>query len=261
MSFRIMIPARYGSTRLPGKPLVLINGKPLIQHVYARACASTALDVVIVTDDTRIQEVAMTFGAKVCMTSKNHQSGSERIASAIDLLNWPDTTCVVNLQGDEPCMPASLINQAAKDLITHPDAVMATLATRIQTWDLVYDPNVVKVVRDSNGYALYFSRASIPWHREEFAATTPHTVSETIPNTINIYRHIGLYAYRAGFLREYINWPVTELEHAECLEQLRVLWYGKRIYVGHSEATPGPGVDVPQDIAKVAACLVTGQYA
>lgn len=146
MPFRVMIPARYGSTRLPGKPLALIHGKPLIQHVYARACASAAADVVVVTDDVRIEKAATGFGAKVCMTSNQHQSGSDRIAEALELLEWPDDICVVNLQGDEPCMPAMLINQVATDLETHPDAAMATIATQIRDWELIHDHNVVKVV-------------------------------------------------------------------------------------------------------------------
>lgn len=254
MPFRVMIPARYGSTRLPGKPLALIHGKPLIQHVYAKACASAAADVVVVTDDVRIEKAATGFGAKVCMTSNQHQSGSDRIAEALELLEWPDGICVVNLQGDEPCMPAMLINQVATDLKAHPDAAMATLATQIQDWQLIHDHNVVKVVMDAQGYALYFSRASIPWHREEFLANERHEQS-IVPETVCTYRHIGLYAYQAGFLRQYVTWPVAAIERAECLEQLRAIWHGKRIYVGVATETPGPGIDVPEDIVKVEALL------
>lgn len=249
-----MIPARYGSVRLPGKPLLLINGKPLIQHVYARAQESAAVDIVIVTDDIRIKEIATGFDAKVCMTSTKHQSGSDRIAEALQLLNWSDDVCVVNLQGDEPCMPATLINQVAQNLQTHEAAAMATLAARIDTWELIHNHNVVKVVVDAAGYALYFSRAPIPWYRNEFSIDKEQ-INASLPDHINIYRHIGLYAYRAKFLRQYVNWPSVDIERAECLEQLRVIWHGERIHVGTATTTSGPGVDTLEDIAKVEAIL------
>jgi 3-deoxy-manno-octulosonate cytidylyltransferase (CMP-KDO synthetase) len=166
MAFKVVIPARYGSTRLPGKPLVEIAGRPLIQHVYARATESAAAEVVVATDDTRVAEAATALGARVCMTGSHHQSGSDRIAEVLERLAWPEDTCVVNLQGDEPCMPAALINQVAEDLEEHGDAVMTTLATPIYDREQLLDPHVVKVVTDAEGYALYFSRAPIPWPRD-----------------------------------------------------------------------------------------------
>lgn len=250
--FRIVIPARYNSSRFPGKPLVMIGDKTLIQHVYARACASAATEIIVATDDARIATSAAAVGANICMTSSNHQSGSERIAEVITQLNWSDETCIVNMQGDEPCIPASLINQVAVDLMANPDAVMATLATKIDNWDTVFDPNVVKVVIDTKGYALYFSRAAIPWYRQEF-----NSKLIPFPTTINIYRHLGLYAYRAGFLSRYVNWLPAPIEQAESLEQLRVLWYGERIHVSLTDNVVGPGVDVPSDVLKVQELLVT----
>jgi len=254
MEFKVVIPARYGSTRLPGKPLVVINGQPLIQHVYARATESAAAEVVVATDDVRVAEVAAALGARVCMTGSHHQSGSDRIAEVLERLAWPEGTCVVNLQGDEPCMPAALINQVAEDLAGHPSAAMATLATPIRDPGQVFDPHVVKVVTDAEGYALYFSRAPIPWHRDAF-----HEGVAVLPTTAEFCRHIGLYAYRAGFLRRYVQWPPPPIEQAESLEQLRVLWNGERIHVGLAVREPGPGVDTHDDLASVAALLASGR--
>ncbi|KOR31378.1 3-deoxy-manno-octulosonate cytidylyltransferase [Achromatium sp. WMS2] len=250
--FRIVIPARYASTRLPGKPLLAINGKPMLWHVYNRACASAATEVVIATDDNRIAEVATAFGATVCMTSSQHNSGSERIAEVIAILNWPANTYIVNLQGDEPCMPYQLLNQVAHNLHVYKEAAMTTLATPIFAYQAMLDPNVVKVVLDTSGYAMYFSRAPIPWRRGQFDGSA--TVTTCISNT---YRHIGLYAYRANFLQQYLNWPATPLEQMESLEQLRVLWYGQRIHVGITNIDLGPGVDVADDIRKVEQYLNT----
>jgi 3-deoxy-manno-octulosonate cytidylyltransferase (CMP-KDO synthetase) len=237
----VIIPARYASTRLPGKPLALIAGKPMIQHVYERAVESGADAVVIATDDERIRAAAEAFGARVCMTSSTHRSGTERLAEAIAQLELPDDEIVVNLQGDEPLMPPALIRQVADTLAAHPDAAVATACTVISTEVVFRDPNVVKVVCDGHGYALYFSRAPIPWPRESGArAVAAHMA----------LRHIGLYAYRAGFVARYLTWPPSPLEEIEQLEQLRVLWHGERIVVCEAVAAPPLSVDTAEDLAR-----------
>jgi len=246
MQFKVVIPARYAATRLPGKPLVDIEGKPLVQHVYERACESAAAEVVIATDDDRVAEAAKAFGAHVCLTGSHHQSGSDRIAEVLERLAWPEDSFVVNLQGDEPCMPASLVNQVAEDLEEHRAAAMTTLAAPITDRDTLFDPHVVKVVTDAEGYALYFSRAPIPWHRDEFLQS-----DRPLPENTDFRRHIGLYAYRAGFLRRYVNWTPPPIENAESLEQLRVLWSGERIHVSRAVREPGPGVDTRDDLVQV----------
>jgi 3-deoxy-manno-octulosonate cytidylyltransferase (CMP-KDO synthetase) len=253
MDFKVVIPARYASSRLPGKPLIELGGKPLLRHVYERALESAATEVVIATDDQRIVEAAQAFGAPVCLTGSHHQSGSDRIAEVLETLAWPEDTPVVNLQGDEPCMPAALINQVAADLQQHPAAAMTTLAGAISDREMLFDPHVVKVVTDAEGYALYFSRAPIPWHRDEFLADT-----KALPKNGDFQRHIGLYAYRAGFLRRFVSWMPAPLENAESLEQLRVLWNGERIHVSRARQQPGPGVDTPDDVTKVQALLEAG---
>lgn len=239
----VVIPARYASTRLPGKALVDVCGKPLLQWVYERACESSAQHVVIATDDERIAEAGTSFGAEVCMTASSHQSGTDRIAEVVASLGLADDEIVVNLQGDEPLMPPVLLDQVADTLSTHTEAVMATVAHVISDERDYHDPHVVKLVTDANGYALYFSRASIPWHRDALSSgSTPDAPG---------HRHIGLYAYRAGFVREYARWPASPLEQAESLEQLRVLWHGKRIAVCEASELPGPGVDTPEDLERV----------
>lgn len=253
MEFRVVIPARYASTRLPGKPLVEIAGKPLVRHVHQRAVESAAAEVVVATDDERVAEAARGFGAHVCATGSHHHSGSDRIAEVLEKLAWPEDTCVVNLQGDEPCMPSALINQVAEDLQEHPAAAMATLAGSIADCTQLFDPHVVKVVTDAEGYALYFSRAPIPWHREEFLKG-----EVPLPKSVEFRRHIGLYAYRAGFLRRYVNWTPPPVEIAESLEQLRVLWNGERIHVSRAVREPGPGVDTRDDVVIVEALLAAG---
>lgn len=259
--FKIIIPARYGSTRLPGKPLIMINGKTLIQHVYTQACASAAAAIVVATDDERIAQSAAAVGACVCITSHQHLSGSDRIAEVLETLNWPNDTCVVNIQGDEPCMPAALINQVAINLISHADAAIATLAVQLNSWNEIFDPNLVKVVTDAHGFALYFSRAPIPWHRTEFArfysnsSQSFSSENEKASPPSGMLRHIGIYAYRAEFLRRYVRLPVAPIEMVEALEQLRALWHGERIFVDTARVIPGPGVDVASDIVKVEAWL------
>ncbi len=190
------------------------------------------------------------------MTSPDHPSGTDRLAEVVDLEGWDDEQLVVNLQGDEPLMPARLVRQVAEDLEAHRQAVVATLSTRIETAAELFDPHVVKLVCDGDGYALYFSRAVIPWDREAFAVTT-----ETLPEQAVHFRHIGLYAYRAGFIRDYVGWPPSPIEAMESLEQLRVLWYGRRIHVSEAHVRPGHGVDTEADLARVAAILEVGSAA
>jgi 3-deoxy-manno-octulosonate cytidylyltransferase (CMP-KDO synthetase) len=236
---RVIIPARYASTRLPGKPLQDVHGQTLIQRVYDRAIASGATSTIIATDDVRIKEVAEAFGAQVCMTSTEHRSGTERIAEVIEVLGIDDNEVVVNLQGDEPLMPATLIAQVAKTLAQHPNAVVATAMHPITDQASLDDPNVVKVVCDHEGFALFFSRAAIPNSVQSRANSASSELG---------YRHIGLYAYKAGFANHYASLPPCRLEQVEALEQLRVLWYGMRIAVCEASEAPGPGVDTPEDL-------------
>ncbi len=239
LDYCIVIPARIGSTRLPRKPLLDLGGSPLIAHVYRNALKCQAREVVIATDDAEIAEVAQRFGAQVAMTATTHRSGSERIAEVITQRGWSDDTCIVNLQGDEPCLSPRLLDQVATLLMEDASLNVATLASPIDDQDTLFDPNVVKVVTNAQQDALYFSRAPIPWHRD------------TAPAAELGWRHIGLYAYRAGFLQRYVQWPPSPLEQAESLEQLRILWQGERIRVACAEVLPGPGVDTAQDLAAV----------
>ncbi|EPW3004144.1 3-deoxy-manno-octulosonate cytidylyltransferase [Vibrio vulnificus] len=243
MSFTVVIPARYQSTRLPGKPLADIAGKPMVQWVYEQAIQAGAQDVIIATDDQRVADAVAVFGGKVCMTSPNHESGTERLAEVVQLMGIADDHIVVNVQGDEPLIPPSIIRQVAENLATS-SAPMATLGVAITSEEEVFNPNAVKVVTDKEGYALYFSRATIPWDRDAFArgeVLTEHS----------LMRHIGIYAYRAGFINTYVNWQPSSLEKIECLEQLRVLWYGEKIHVELAKEAPPAGVDTPEDLASV----------
>lgn len=250
-AFRVVIPARYASQRLPGKPLLDIAGKPMIQHVYDRACESGAEEVVIATDDARIREAAEAFADQVCMTSNEHTSGTDRIAEVVRVLQWPDDTVVVNLQGDEPLMPPSLLTQVANTLVSHSESEMATLAVPLTDPHQLFDPNAVKVVVDRKGYALYFSRATIPWKRDVFDDQT-HVQMDWLNG---LYRHLGIYAYRAGFLSGYAGLPVSPIERMESLEQLRVMWNGGRIAVDIAADAPPAGVDTADDLARVIAEL------
>ncbi len=235
----VIIPARFGSTRLPGKPLLQVAGKPLIQHVYECAQASGAARITIATDDARIGDVASAFGAEVCLTATTHQSGTERIAEVVHRLAVPDDTIIVNLQGDEPLMPPALIRAVAEALATQPQAAVATAMHRLADPAMFANPNVVKVICDRQGFALYFSRAPIPWRAQDAGHTA---------QALTAFRHIGLYAYRAGFVTRYASWPRCPLEEIERLEQLRVLWYGERIFVCEAEEAPAAGVDTAEDL-------------
>jgi 3-deoxy-manno-octulosonate cytidylyltransferase (CMP-KDO synthetase) len=243
----IVIPARYASTRLPGKPLRLIAEKPMLWHTYQRACEAQADGVVIATDDPRIKEACENFGASVCMTSPSHPSGTDRLAEVAVACGWAADDTVVNLQGDEPLMPPHLLTQVARQLREHPDASVATLCVPAQPEEF-FNPNAVKVVFDQRGYALYFSRAPIPWHRDLFAR-------DQAGYGAALYRHLGIYAYRVEFLLRYPTLAMAPVEHAEALEQLRVLWHGERIHVEVANAVPGPGVDTEEDLLKVDALM------
>ncbi|ARR49490.1 3-deoxy-manno-octulosonate cytidylyltransferase [Photobacterium damselae subsp. damselae] len=247
MSFTVIIPARYQSTRLPGKPLADIGGKPMVQWVYEQACKSGADKVIVATDDQRVFDAVQAFGGEVCMTRSDHQSGTERLAEVVEKYNLADDHIVVNVQGDEPLIPDTIIRQVA-DNLAHKNAPMATLAVEIDHEDEVFNPNAVKVITDKDGYAMYFSRASIPWDRDHFAQQ-PAQIHH------NLLRHIGIYAYRAGFINTYINWQPTALEQIEALEQLRVLWYGEKIHVDVAIDAPPAGVDTPEDLEKVRALI------
>lgn len=243
MSFTVVIPARYASSRFPGKPLADIRGKTMIQHVYERSIASGASQVIVATDDNRIADAVNKFGGHCCMTSSAHESGTERIAEVIQINNIHDDEVIVNVQGDEPFIPKSNILQVAENLITDPVSVMSTLAVRIEGVDEVFNPNVVKVVIDKNGHALYFSRSVLPYDRERFLG------HDKVVDVGDFYlRHIGLYAYRAKFVNEYITMSPSALEHIESLEQLRVLWHGERIHVDVAIETPPAGIDTPEDL-------------
>lgn len=241
--YKVVIPARYASTRLPGKPLRELLGKPMLQYVFDSARACGAAEVIIATDDARIESAARAFGAEVCMTAPEHASGTDRLAEVVDHLGWPDDAIVVNVQGDEPLMPPALIDQVARDLAANSAAAIATIATPLVAAGEFFDTNVVKVVTDREGYALYFSRAPIPWDRDLL-----HDDIKALPIGIVPLRHIGIYAYRVGYLRRYAQMRPCPLEQAEQLEQLRALWYGERIHVAEAGQRPGPGVDTEDDL-------------
>ncbi|WP_099609816.1 3-deoxy-manno-octulosonate cytidylyltransferase [Vibrio coralliilyticus] len=243
MSFTVVIPARYESTRLPGKPLADIGGKPMIQWVYEQSLQAGAETVVVATDDARVESAVQAFGGVVCMTSSEHESGTERLAEVVKVMNIPDDHVIVNVQGDEPLIPPAIITQVANNLASS-QAPMATLAVEISHEDEVFNPNAVKVLTDKDGYAMYFSRATIPWDRDNFA-----NGGKVIAQPL--MRHIGIYAYRAGFINTYINWEPTALEKIESLEQLRVLWYGEKIHVEVAKQAPPAGVDTPDDLEVV----------
>ncbi|HLI18788.1 MAG TPA: 3-deoxy-manno-octulosonate cytidylyltransferase [Rhodanobacteraceae bacterium] len=254
--FIVAIPARFGSTRLPGKPLRLLGGEPLIAHVARRARAAGARQVIVATDDVRVAEAAAAGGIQACMTRADHASGSDRLAECAAKLGWADDTVVVNLQGDEPFAPAAGVRAVADALIGE-DAEMATLAAPIDSAELWFDPNCVKVVRDLRGRALYFSRAPVPWARD--ALVQDRTV---VPRGVEVLRHIGIYAYRAGFLKAFAALAATPLERAEALEQLRALEHGHAIVVRNTPEAFPPGVDTEADLARAERTLAAmGQHA
>ena len=247
--FHVIIPARFGSTRLPGKPLLLIGDRPLIQWVWQSARASGAASVVVATDDERIRAAAMKFGAECLMTSPHHTSGTDRIAEVSRDKQLADDDIVVNLQGDEPAMPAEVIAKVARALHDDAGSDMATAVTPIQTLLEFLDPNCVKALRAEDGRALYFSRAPVPWPRDCVAAGQPTSFA-------GAWRHIGLYAYRVRSLLQFATWPPTPLESTEKLEQLRALEHGMRIHLVRIPESPAAGVDTPADLERARAALL-----
>jgi len=243
MTYTVVIPARYGSTRLPGKPLLEIHGKPMVQWVWEQAKRSAAERVVIATDDARIVDIAEAFGAQVRMTSPHHPSGTDRLQQVVAELSLSKDHIVVNVQGDEPLIPPQVIDQVANNLARHPQAGIATLCEDINSIEDLTNPNVVKVVSSAQGMALYFSRAPIPWPRDAFMQGPV-----SLPANGAWYRHIGIYAYRTSFLHQFVSWPVAPQEQLESLEQLRALHNGVSIHVDQAMQRVPAGVDTADDL-------------
>lgn len=248
MSFIVVIPARYASTRLPGKPLLDLAGKPMLQHVYERALKSRASAVYIATDDERIAEAASRFTHNVCMTASNHQSGTDRIQEVAMQLGLSEDSILVNVQGDEPLIPPAAIDLVAADLRANPQAGISSLYESLQDREDYLNVNAVKVVIDEQGYALYFSRAAIPWQDGE--GSFDHAQAK---------RHIGIYAYRVSTLNAFVGWPVARLESLERLEQLRALYHGIRIHLQAAPERIPPGVDTLADLEAVRRQLAAWQ--
>lgn len=244
--FVVVIPARFASSRLPGKPLQDIAGKPMIQHVWQQAKQSSATRVVVATDDQRIFEACQGFGAEVLLTRADHESGTDRLAEVAAQLGLAADAIVVNVQGDEPLIPPVIIDQVAANLAANPQAGIATLAEPISDAATLFNPNAVKVLSDNQGLALTFSRAPLPWARDAFAKSR-----ESLPEQVPYRRHIGIYAYRAGFLQDFVSWGPCWLETCESLEQLRALWHGVRIHVADALQSPPTGVDTAEDLERV----------
>jgi 3-deoxy-manno-octulosonate cytidylyltransferase (CMP-KDO synthetase) len=250
--FKVVIPARYASTRLHGKPLLNIAGKPMIVHVCERANQAGAEEVVVATDDTRIFDTVTALGIKAVMTNPDHQSGTERIAEVARLCDWADDDIIVNLQGDEPLIPPAYIRDVALALAGQTQAGIATLAAHILDSEEIFNANAVKVVLDKNNYALYFSRAPIPWERASFSAA-----GGAPTGAIPYLRHIGMYAYTVAFLNRYCSWQTSPLETIESLEQLRILWHGDKVLVKVVDKTPEAGVDTQEDLLRVERVLLS----
>ncbi len=246
MDYTVIIPARMASSRLPDKPLADIAGVPMVVRVAQRAAQSRAQRVVVAADDARVAAACQTHGIEALLTRQDHVSGSDRLAEACQLLHLPDDALVVNVQGDEPLLPPDLIDEVARVLAERPEASMGTAAHAIHELAEFTNPNVVKVVMDARQLALYFSRAPIPWWRDGQQDGSFQALSSPAP-----LRHIGIYSYRAGFLRQFPQLPPAPIEALESLEQLRALWHGHRIAVHVTDAAPGPGVDTPQDLERV----------
>jgi 3-deoxy-manno-octulosonate cytidylyltransferase (CMP-KDO synthetase) len=252
--FTVLIPARFTSTRLPGKPLADIAGKPMVVRVAERAVEAGAQQVVVATDDERIKVAVEASGVAACLTSVDHPTGTDRLAEAAKLLALDDETIVVNVQGDEPLLSPALIRAVAELLAAHPEAAIATACHPIADAAEAFNPNVVKVVLDHERHALYFSRATIPWARDAFAGGPTD-----VPAGLPLYRHYGLYAYRVGFLLRFPALAPAPIERFEALEQLRALWHGFRIVVEITAGTPAPGVDTPEDLERVRALFAAAK--
>jgi 3-deoxy-manno-octulosonate cytidylyltransferase (CMP-KDO synthetase) len=250
MSYTVIIPARFASSRLPGKPLLDIGGKPMIQHVWERALDSDANRVVIATEDQRVFDACQGFGAEVVMTLASHESGTDRLQEVVSQLKLTDEEIVVNVQGDEPLIPQAAIAQVAENLAAKPAAGIATLGEVITDIEVVFNPNAVKAVTDTQGYALYFSRAPMPWCRDDWAGD-----ELSLPAGAPFLRHIGIYAYRVGFLHEFVRWPMGILESFEKLEQLRAMENGVRIHIAKACVDIPGGVDTEADLQKVRSIL------
>lgn len=244
--FRVVIPARFASTRLPGKPLAMIAGRPMIQWVWERAQQSGATEVWVATDHEGIAATCRGFGARVCMTAEGHASGTDRIAEVAERLGWAEEAIVVNVQGDEPLLPPALVRQVAELLVLHPEAEIGTLGTPVHSLEEYLDPNVVKLVVRADGAALYFSRAPVPWHRDGAPAGLGSQQLWT-----GAMRHLGLYSYRVGALRRLAASAPCRLEETERLEQLRALWMGLRIQAAAAREVPPAGIDTPADLERV----------
>ncbi len=253
-AFSVLIPARLASSRLPGKPLADLAGLPMVVRVARQAERAGARRVVVAADDARVAQACERHGVQAVMTRADHASGSDRLAEACSLLGLDGPDIVVNLQGDEPLMPPALLARCAALLHEHPDCVMGTVAHPIADIADYRNPNVVKVVLDAGGRALLFSRAPLPWWRDAPSR-------DALPEEPRPLRHLGLYAYRAGFLRSFPDLPAAPLERVEALEQLRVLWHGHRIAVHVAEEAPAAGVDTPEDLARVRSLLQGGDAA
>ena len=243
--FHVVIPARYASTRLPGKPLLDVAGRPMVVRVAERAVASGASAVCVATDHEEIAAVVKRHGFDAVMTRADHASGTDRIAEVAQKQGWSDQTVIVNVQGDEPLISPALIRAVAGNLVDHADAAIATACHPVHDKPSMLNPNIVKVVMDKHGYALYFSRAPIPYPRDAFAADAD------IPAGLPVFRHIGIYAYRAGFLKSYASLPPAGIETYEALEQLRALWHGYMISVAVTPDAPATGVDTAEDLERV----------
>jgi 3-deoxy-manno-octulosonate cytidylyltransferase (CMP-KDO synthetase) len=241
VSFKIVIPARYASLRLPGKPLLDIAGKPMVVRVAEQASA-TGAEIVVATDDQRIFDAVEAHGYRAMMTRTDHVSGTDRIAEVAISMGWAENEIVVNVQGDEPLIEPALIEEVALNMAQHNEAAIATACHQIHDKAQMLNPNVVKVVLDKEGYALYFSRAPIPYPRDVFAA------GGELPAAIEIYRHIGIYAYRTSFLKAYAGLQPSPIERYESLEQLRALWHGYKISVAVTTHPPAAGVDTAEDL-------------
>ncbi len=254
--FNVVIPARYASSRLPAKPLMDIAGKPMVVHVYQQALLSNAKTVVVATDDERIAQALKPYGAIVVMTSPQHPSGTDRLQEVAAKMGWAADDIIVNVQGDEPLIPPQVINQVAENLAANPQAGMATLAEAIEDVAQLTNPNIVKLVRDVNNMAMYFSRAPMPWARDAFMQGI-----SALPVKDLYLRHLGIYAYRVGFLNDYVQWPPALLEQVEALEQLRALYYGVKIHVDLACVNLPAGVDTPEDLERVRAIVAQQQAA
>ena len=246
MAVVVIIPARYGSTRFHAKLLQDLAGKPIIQHVYERSLQAKADQVVVATDDQRIVDVVTSFSGKAILTDTTHHSGTERIAEAIDILKLRDDDIVINVQGDEPMLHPELVDQIVDNLQKYPRFKMATLCERFTELADLQDPNKVKVIFNHDGSARYFSRSVIPFARDHFRENP-----EVMPDDIDYYLHLGIYAYRASFVKRYVTWPQAPWEKVEALEQLRVLWNDELIHVAEACQKIGPGIDTQEDLERV----------